>query len=42
MSTTLIIICVVLGVFGIGLFMRAYHLGNQSLDKINKSQKSKY
>ena len=41
MSTTLIIICVVLGVFGIGLFMRAYHLGNQSLDKINKSQKSK-
>ncbi len=37
MNTSLIIICVVLGVFGVGLFMRAYFLGNETLNKINKT-----
>jgi hypothetical protein len=40
-STNLIIICIVLGVLGIGLFMRAYHRGSQSLNKMHKSEKSK-
>jgi hypothetical protein len=40
MNTTLQIICVVLGVFGIGLFLRAYHLGNETLGKINKTDQS--
>jgi len=41
MNTTLTIICVVLGVFGVGLFMRAYHLGNETLNKIHKSDQTK-
>jgi hypothetical protein len=40
MNTTLLIICVVLGVFGVGLFLRAYILGNESLGKISKTDQS--
>jgi hypothetical protein len=39
MNTTLTTICVVLGIFGVGLFMRAYHLGNETLNKIDKKDR---
>jgi hypothetical protein len=41
MSLTLKMICVVLLIGGLGMFMRAYHLGNQSMGKIGKSLKER-
>jgi hypothetical protein len=41
MSLTFQIICAVLLIFGIVIFARAYHLGNQSMDSIGKNKAEK-
>lgn len=41
MSLTLKVICIVIGIFGIGMFLRAYHYGNQSMGRISESKKDR-
>ncbi|WP_281259266.1 hypothetical protein [Polynucleobacter rarus] len=41
MSLTLKLICIGLGVFGLAMFLRAYHFGNQSMGRIGESKKNK-
>jgi len=41
MSLTFQVICAVLLIFGIVIFARAYHLGNQSIDSIGKNKAEK-
>ncbi len=41
MSLTLKIICLVIGVVGLIMFVRAYHYGNQSMGRIGKSNRDK-
>jgi O-antigen/teichoic acid export membrane protein len=40
MDPILKIACIVIAVLGLGMFVRAYHYGNQSMGRIGKSDKT--